>query len=107
MLRPRDGLLDDPRQIPVPGRKFLTEDDGKLFVFPEDNGIGRFGVEAAHPRRFPGFSFARPVCFAQCMWIMERDSHLFKNVLWLAAGSPRECRGIASQSAAAVWDGKT
>lgn len=58
MLLPRDGLLDDPpcpqeRQIPVPGRKFLTEDGGKLFVFPEDNSIGRFGVETARPRPLP------------------------------------------------------
>lgn len=35
MLRPRDELLVDPRcpqerQIPVPGRKFLTEDDGSF-----------------------------------------------------------------------------
>lgn len=51
----RKGRLDDqmcPKelQVLVPGRKFVTEDSGRLFVFPEDENIGHFIVENAHPQ---------------------------------------------------------
>lgn len=51
--------------------------------------MGHFIVETDYPKLFTKFSFARLVIFAKCIWITKRDSHFFKNVLWLAGSSLR------------------
>lgn len=81
-------------QILIPGRKFVTEDSGRRFLFPEDKSIGHFIVETANSQLLTQIELCMTYGFCQIYMDYEEWLSLFKNVLWLAGSSPQERRGI-------------